>query len=635
MLQTIHDKTSGIIATVIMALLAIPFAFWGINYYFSGGKEPNVAIVNGKEIPLGKFQRSYENFRSQLQASLKKPLTQTEEEYLKEETLRRLVEAELLHQVSVDSGVRVSDQQVKDAIKGINVFSGENGFNREFYELAISRLGLPPALYEQQMRLDMMSEQLQSVVVESEFVTPAETDFAARLFNQERDLKYTIIESGQFKDAIQPGDKEISSFYNENQSLYKKPETVKIAYLYLNSEDLAAKVAVTDEELKAYYEQNKAELDKPEQRKLTQILIKTENATEKQKENAKTEADKISSELKTGKTFDDIAEMYKENTDINFSITELGFANKGALPKEVDEVAFSMQKGAISDVISTDLGYFIVRLDEIRGGVMNSFETLREEIEKSYRHKQAEQEFFDLADQLGTLAYENSNTLEPAADATGLTIQETDYFDRSITGKEVWMNPKVIDAAFSEDVLKNGHNSDIIELSDQMLVVLRVIDHKPESVKPLDEVRDTVINDVKMTEARKQAQETGKKVVKDLKSGKDLESVASTYNVEFKDVTGAKRDDISLNRSILRLAFGTSEVKGADAISGITMGTGDYGIVMVTAIQSPQSESLDKDKIKEIGNQMEAARSSVTWQEFMDTIKTNANVKTFPDIISN
>lgn len=635
MLQTIHDKTSGLIATAIMLLLIIPFAFWGINYYFRGGKEPDVATVNGKEIKLNQYQRTYENFRSQMQATLKKPLTTADESFLKDETLRRMVDTELVHQTSVDSGIRVSDNQVRDAIKGINVFSGENGFNKEFYEQTVSRLGMPPAQYEHQMRQDMMSEQLQSAIVESEFATPLEIDTAARLINQQRDFKYTIIETRPLIDTVQVSDAEISDFYKQNSSLYKKPEEIKIAYLLLDMADLEKDVQVTDADLKAYYEENKGNFDKPEQRKITQILIKTDKKSDKEIKQATQEADKISAEIKSGKTFDDIAKEYAANKQIDFNLTELGFANKGALPKEVDKVAFSMNKGDVSDVIKESVGLFIIRLDDIRGGTTNSFESSRDDVEKAYRKKQAEQRFYDMADQLGTLAYEHPDSLDAAAQATGLTIKQSDYFSRNASGDELWKNRKIVDAGFSDDVLNNGHNSDAIELSDQKLVFIRVVDHTPESVKPLNEVRDTVINDVKSTKARKQVQETGDKIMADLKSGKDIATVSTTYDVKFADADGVKRDDISVNRSVLRNAFKVTDTKGSDGITGVSMGTGDYAVIVVTAIKNPDPDTVKQKKLEEIGKQMEAARSTVSWQEYIDTLKANADIKTYPDIIKN
>ena len=240
MLQKIRDRTTGWVASAIMVLLIIPFAFWGINYYFSGGQEPVVATVNGVDIKLTQFQRTFSNYRLQMQAYLGKSLTPEDEVYLKQQTLDKLIESELLNQVTTASGLRIDDQQVKEAIKNIDVFKGEDGFNKQFYEESVLRLGMPPAVYEQQMRLDMMSEQLQSAIVESDFITSQELEAAVVLENQLRDITYTIIPVDRFRDSIQVTDSDIEQFYKNNSHLYIKPESVKIAYLELALDKLAA-----------------------------------------------------------------------------------------------------------------------------------------------------------------------------------------------------------------------------------------------------------------------------------------------------------------------------------------------------------------------------------------------------------
>ena len=213
MLQLIRDKTSGWIASAIMALLIIPFAFWGINYYFKEGGEIIVASVNGKEINTAKFQRTLENFRQQIRSQPGMKLQDGDEEALKKLTLDKLVENELLTQTTIASGLRVSDKVVKETIKNIDIFKGEGGFNREFYRESISRLGMQPAIYEQQLRLDMMSEQLQSAIIDSELVSRQTAEQAARLYYQKRDLRYAIIPLDQYQDTFEITDAEIEKFY--------------------------------------------------------------------------------------------------------------------------------------------------------------------------------------------------------------------------------------------------------------------------------------------------------------------------------------------------------------------------------------------------------------------------------------
>ena len=384
MLQLIRDKTSGWIASAIMALLIIPFAFWGINYYFKGGGEIVVASVNDDHINLAKFQRTLTNFRQQIRSQSSLNIQESDEEALKKLTLDKLVENELLNQTTVASGLRVSNQVVKETIKNIDVFKGEGKFNREFYRETISRLGMQPSGYEEQLRLDMMSEQLQSAILESDFVSMQSAAHAARLYYQKRDLRYTVIPLDKFKETIAITDAEVEKFYKENSRLYIKPEQVRIAYLDLKSGMLADRVKVNEEDLRDYYESNKSSYDVAEQRKVSEIRIKTDkDASAEAVTAAKAKAEELLAQVRSGKTFVEIARIHAEDKDAAFRMQEFGFIGKGQLPEPVEKIVFSMEQGAISDVIQSDEGFHIIELKEIKGGVMNTFEKSRENVEKT------------------------------------------------------------------------------------------------------------------------------------------------------------------------------------------------------------------------------------------------------------
>lgn len=635
MLQKIRDKTTGWIATAIIVLLIVPFAFWGINYYFSGGKEPVVASVNGNDIKLAQFQRTYSNYRLQMQNMLGKALTPEDEEFLKQQTLNKMVESELINQVTLSSGLYVSDHLVKETIKNIDAFKSEDGFNKDYYQQSVMRLGMTPVQYEQQMRLDMMSEQLQSAIVESGFATKQEVKNAADLINQKRDLTYTVIPVDRFKDSVEVSDTDIQKYYDENSQLYISPEQVKIAYIELNLEKLAKDVEVKEEDLKAYYEDNKAKYENDEQRKVTQILIKVDdkNASETKLAEAKAEAEKILEEIHSGKTFKDITDEYADKKDVtNFSVSEYGYLAKGVLQPEVDDVAFAMQVGDVSDVIKSKLGFHIIKLEDIKGGKMNTFEASKDQVEKDYRNKRAEEKFFDLADKLGTLAYEHSDSLEVAAEETGLSVEETGYFDRNGKKTGVIANPKVISASFSDDVLANHLNSDLLELSDRDLVVLRVLDHKPQSRRPLEEVRDDVIKDIKFAEAGSQARKLGQEIISDLQEGKDPAAIADEKDIEWKQADDIKRDDISVNRSVLRHAFTMGiPVNNKPVFGGVALGSGDYAVIEVRAARDPAADSIKGKDLDNIANRLFSTYSGASWQEYLNDLRASAEITIHKD----
>ena len=633
MLQLIRDKTSGWMASAIMALLIIPFAFWGINYYFKSGGEVIVASVDGNDINLGRFQRSLNNVRQQMQSQPGMKINVGDEDALKKITLEKLIENEILNQATVASGLRVSDHVVKETIKNIDVFKGEKGFNREFYQESISRLGMQPTIFEANLRLDMMSEQLQSAIIESEFVSRKAAEHAARLYHQKRDLRYTIIPLDKYKDTIEISDNEIAKYYKENSKLYSKPEMVKIAYLDLKSDMLADRVEVKEEDLRDFYETNKSSYDVAEQRKFDEIRIKTDKgAAAEAVAAAKAKAEELLAQVRSGKTFVEIANVHSADKDAAFNMQEYGFIGKGLLPEPVDKIVFSMEQGTISDVIRSDEGFHIIALKEIKGGVMNTYEQVRENIEKDFRLKQAEKLFYDLADDLATQAYEHPDTLEVAAEELGMPVQESELFDRKGTGEGLTANPKVLSASFTEDVVSNGHNSEVLEISDNEVVVLRMVDHIAESVQPLAEVRDRVVEDIRFTRGSALTEKAGKEVLEDLHSGKSFEAIATDRNITWQNAEGISRTDVQVNRAILRTAFRQGKSRDDKPLyDSVALGTGDFAVIAMLGARDPEPDSIKEVEIKNIQKQIQAMRSAISWQQFLADIKRKADIQTFED----
>jgi peptidyl-prolyl cis-trans isomerase D len=637
MLQTIRDKTTGWIATAIVVILIIPFAFWGINYYFTGGTEPGVAKVNDAEIKYNDFQRAYTNYHQQMQTMLgNRSMSPADEEMLKQQTLDMLVESELLNQAARELRLTASDEQVREIIKSIDVFKGEEGFSKEFYERAVSMLGMPPAVYEEQMRLDMMSEQLLSAVVESEFITAQMVEYATRLAYQERDITYAIIPVEKFIETVEVTDEQIEQYYKENTSLYIKPEQVRIAFISLSLDKLAEDVLIDEEELRNYYEINKANYDAEEQRQVTQILLKADqDSMDGTKEAVRAEATKILEKIRDGRTFAELAGMYAENKEFDFTINEYGFLGKGILEPEVDEVVYSMQKGEISDVIESKLGFHIVELKDIKGGVMNTFENSREEVEKDYRRKEAEQRYFDLVDILATASYEHPDTLEIAAEETELAIEESGLFSRSGSDDGLTANPKVVETAFSDEVLIEGNNSEILELSDTEVVVLRVLEREPAARLPLEEVRDEIISDIKFAAAGRLVQEQGQEVLADLEAGKDFATISNERQIEWQENTSVQRTDVSVNRAILRTAFRLGRPQeGKPVTGGVSLGTGDYAVIAVNAVNDPAPDTVKDVESEKIQKELQALQAEASWKQFLETMKSLAKIRVFRDRIA-
>jgi len=627
MLMHIRNWATGWIAGAIMGLVIITFAVWGINFSDQGA-EPVVASVNGEDIKLRQFQQAYNNFREQMQKYTGKSLAPAEEELLKRQTLDKLIQDEVINQAAVDNGLQISDATIRQTVRDIDVFSGENGFDRINYERGVMQLGMTPAMFEHQLRLELMANQLQGAVTNSAFVSEKEAVWLTRISKQTRDLSYVILPADELKDSIEINDDAIEEYYARTSEGLSEPEQVKIAYLDLSVEKLAEKIVATEEDLRSYYDNNKDKYDVKEQRKVNVIDIKlSPEAEDEDVELANSKAEKMRALIDSGISFTEVAEEHDDGLKPDMLVSEHGFLARGVLPKEVDELVFTMDQGELSIVERTDRGLHIFRVEDIKGGVKNTFENTQERVEKDYKKSEAEYKYFDLADKLVTLAYEHADSLEVAAEEIGVEIQESDFFSRD-NANELLAEPKVLAASFNQEAIKSGQNSDAIELNNNHIVVLQVVEFLPAKKKSLETVKEEITQILKSEQASKLQQEKGQKILEQLKQGSDLSQVAETLGFEWKQAEAVNRDAVSVNRRILRTAFKLG--KPADngfTFAGTEIGREDYAVVAVSKIGYPVTlldEDIDKTKLMLLQSKASDEWSSVV-DALMDKASTSIN----------
>lgn len=616
---------------VIVVLLIIPFAFWGINYYFDKSGEPVAALVNGEKITIREFQQTQQRIRQQLQAAIKN--LPNRDAFIKQQALEGLINAELLRQFNADTHMGVSDAAARDVINKIQAFQGTNGFDNALYERFLSAMGYTPVTFEAQMRQDMTTEQLQAGIIDSVFVTDSEVEKIARLNNQTRDLSYLLVSYGSVKKDIEITDQEIKAHYDAEDQLYMEPEKVKLAYLDLSLEKLEKEVNVTDKELHNYYDNHGDNYSVAEQRSIKQILFPVaKDAPAEERARVEAKAKEVEAFLKSGKTFADVREKYSDETDVKMEISEYGFIAKTILEPAIDEVAFSLKKGEFSEPIRTDNGLHIIKVDDIKGGQESSFEEVREQIEKDYRREEAEKLYFDKADQLATLAYEHPDTLETAADALELQVQTSGFISRTPSNDvpALLKDPKILSAAFSEEVLQNGNNSDVIELGNDRVVVLRVMEHKPAEKRPLEAVRDQIVDRLRLEKGRARTAAIGKEILEKLKKGAGKEELAKEYSVEWKDALGVKRDDVEVNRSVLRTAFAMGRPKDGQPLYGdVGMGSGDHAVIVLNGVHDP--ETLTAEETEPVRKQLQQVNARLDWLLFIKDLRERSEIKVFND----
>jgi len=631
MLAIIRDKATGWIAGIIVGLLVISFAFWGVSFYSGQAGELNVAKVNDVDISFQSFQRSFSQLRKQMQSVLGDSLSLEEDTLIKNQTIEKLIESELINQLVIDSGLNITNERLVESIKNIEFFRNEEGFDRIKYERSINSIGMASSIFEAQLRMDLLSDQLQAGFFETTFVLEPELENILRLESQSRDITYAILSLPSFIEDGEISDSDIDTFYQANPSLFTQSEQVKIAYLELNVKELAKDIETNEESLRNFYNDNKGDYDVDDQRSVRKLFVKTgEKVTNENKNKAEAVITSALELVNEGKDFEEIV---KQSTGETLEFSEHIFMSKGIMGKEVDEFLFNSEEGEVSEVIETKEGFNIVKVIEIKGGSENKYENSAQKVKEDYKNKQAELQFFELSDQLTTLSYESSDNLEIAADAIGKEIINTDYFAQDNDLEGLLSDPLIISKSFDPELIRSRNNSDAIELSDNHIVVLRVLEHKEAAIRPLEDVRDEVIASIRLKLAREKINETGDRIVAELKSGVNPESVISHSGIEWTTTEKVKRDDMFINRAILRSIFEAGKPNSDEPIiTSQRLGSGDYAIIVILNAYDETLE-VDEELKKTTDLKLRRILSTNEWQYLLRDVRNNTNIRIFNENI--
>jgi peptidyl-prolyl cis-trans isomerase D len=298
-----------------------------------------------------------------------------------------------------------------------------------------------------------------------------------------------------------------------------------------------------------------------------------------------------------------------------------------------DEALFSMKPGEISDPIRTTFGFQLLQLKQIKEGGTKPFAEARAEIEQAYRREQAERVFFEQAEQLANLSFEHPDTLEVASKALGLEIKESSYFSRAGDNVDPLLaNPKIIEAAFSPEVLEEGGNSEPLELDGDRVVVLRVKEHKPAERRKLEEVHNEIGDRIKSERAKSAIAERGQRLLERLNSGEDRMALAKQEGFEWQEAKGITQEAENINRAIVRTAFKLGRVaEGKPLYGSVPIGTGDHALVAILAVQDADPKAVDEKLQKETRDHLLRSLSANEWRDFVAQLRNEATIHIYSD----
>ena len=594
MLQYIRDRSTGWVAWVVVTLIIIPFALWGVYDYMSPSRSVAIAAVNGVEIDLRQFNRLYQQNRHQLQTRLGDAFDVETfgDALLREQTLERLIDDELLIQSGIDDGLRISDSQLARAISTMPRFQSENGFSLEIYDAHLRVQGLSPLGFEYEMRRGLLFDQIAAAVARNVRASTHEQREVQRLGRQRRTYSLLRVTA----DAQRPPDieeKEINAYYEANQSRFSSDEQVNVEYVALSRAAMARSVVVDDPDLNRLYEERKSNYVQPAQRDASHILVRLPDDADEESEAAAFEKmDRVLQQLAEGRPFEELAKRHSEDPGSARQGGALGWFSAGVMEPAFEEAAFDLAEGEISEVVRTRFGLHLIRVTGLREGGVVEFEQIREQLLSDYRNEVAEQLFFEQAERLANLAFEHPDTLEVAAEALGAALEETGFISRSPGDRSgLSAEARFIDAAFSPEVLAEGNNSELLEFDGLRVAVLRVKEHQPSRQLPLEQVKENVKAELMMARGAEGARRKGVDLVSRLRNGAIAETVATELGLEWTPEEQVGRTDSALSPTLRSLLFRMPQ-PGASApiYDGMQVENGDFVVVELRGVETGDEE---------------------------------------------
>ncbi len=622
MLQAIRDKAQGWVAWVIVGLISVPFALWGIQEYLGVGAEPAMATVDGVEISErqvdNRFQDFRQNLRERLGAAYQPDLF--DDEKMKKEVLEEIINENVVLQASLDMGLRAGDIMVRDMILAQEAFQKDGRFDQETYERNLRMQGQSSAGFEERVRKFLLSNQLSIAITNSEFVTDREMKEAVRLALQKREVAYFVIPASKYISEESISDDDIRAYYNANQEQFRAQEQVRLEYIRLDSSAISPLLDTpTEEQLMTYYETHKEEKKRDEQRRASHILIAVEDAADD--EAARRKITEIKDKIRSGGNFEELAKEYSQDSGSAEEGGDLGYIERGIMDKAFEDAVFSLQQDEISEPVRSEFGYHLIKMTGVNGAEVKPFSEVRDEIEAEFRANEVERLFFDYVERLSDHAFESSDSLEPAAEALGVSIKTTDWLNReSRTG--LFSSTKVSGAAFSEDVLEQGNNSELIEISPDDVIVLRVLEHKSASIRPLDEVKLRIEDTLRVQRSEAAALEEAKAGLVRLRSGELIEQVAAT---EVERPGSVSRNDPRVPHALITKLFKQS--RGDGSSFGIArLANGDQAVFELISVTDGSAADVDSEELARERDNLQQMRGRDYYDRLVKDLRSRADV---------
>ncbi len=625
MLQNIRNNVQGLVAKIIIAIIIVPFAIFGIESLIGSGSSNDAAKVNGEKISESELQQAVNIQRRQLMSMMGDNLqpSMLEESALRGPALDALITQHLLQQGAADLKLGISSQAVDQTIMSMAAFQDNGKFSLDRYQALLRNQGYTPAHFKQMLQQELVVNQLHSGIADSEFVTPNELQRVSGLLQQQRSFAYVTIPVAVQLDKVVVSEGDLQAYYDEHKDQFLSDERIKPEYIELRAEDYFE--PIDDAAVKAEYDREIADFKPVTDRHAAHILVEV-NA-QRNDQQAKELVASIQAKLAAGGDFAKLAEQYSDDAGSKSSGGDLGTSNGDTFPAFFEQALAQLQVGAVSAPVKSESGYHLIKLLDAQIKEKPTFEQRKAEIAQRLQKAKAQPVLIKAVEKLRDLVF-NSEGLAGPAKEMNLQLKEGAWIDRK-AADPLFGNPKVIAAAFSSEVLKDGNNSEVIEVSPDHYIVLRAKQHEAAAPKPLADVKSAIAASIKQERAVVAAKEIAQELARNLQGGDSLEKIAAQRGYTAKTVEDAQRGNSSASPELLRAAFSMQRPQQDAPLPTdiVTIGNGDVALLQLQRVAEGATDSLNPAQRNALVAQLQQGVGTAGFAALMENLRARAEIK--------
>jgi peptidyl-prolyl cis-trans isomerase D len=623
--DSIHERMKGWFARILLLLIIVSFALFGVDAYFKGGGGQWVAEVEKQKISSLELDELVKQEQARLRALGEKDTAKLESKELKQRVLDQLIRERLLIQTALARGYDVSDEALAPVVMNNPNFQENGKFSEPLFERFLARQGMSRPQFFQSLKREALVNSMMGVPLASAFVAKSSADHVAHLMTEQREVGKATIAAEQFLPKVQLEESAIEAYYKAHPEVSAVPEQAKVEYLVFSPQALASNVTVSEEERKAYYEQHLAQFATAEQRELAHILIRVPpEASASEREALETKAKEVLSKAQAAPgQFGVLAKQISQDPVTAGKGGDLGFLAPGSVFPTVEKAAFEMKAGEIRGPIQSPAGYHILLLKSVKPASQRAYVEVSDLVAEGARQALALRRFHEEADKFGDLVYAQFSSLEPAAKQYKLNAQTSDWIGRAGGGGPL-QNEQLLRAIFSDEAIKQKRNTEAIEVAPNTLVAARIVEYKPAGQKSFAEVRNDIEKILRREQAAKLAAEQGQQDLAALRQGRQAAGIGfgAALKVDRQNAQG-------LTEAELQAVF-RAPVKTLPAYIGVPNADG-YTLFRISKVESASGTQAETAQMATA--LMQRSYASLLAAAYVESLKQQAAIHVRNDVL--